>query len=138
MAAWIGLCEVREYRLFLPFRQAKIGRLAMPSMPNQRVVHGRHRYEGLPHAVVCIILGVRILWRPQMFGQSALQLQFLLGLSSYETAVPMLHKLCAGRMVPARGALGSQYPVEVEEMLVGGRANGVPSIIMRRFLGPSK
>ena len=57
-------------------------------------------------------------------GQSALQFQRQLGLSRYETAFQMLHKLRAGMVRPERGAIGFQYPVEVDETLVGGRTKG--------------
>ncbi len=57
-------------------------------------------------------------------GQSALQFQRQLGLSRYETAFQMLHKLRAGMVRPKRDAIGSQYPVEVDETLVGGRTKG--------------
>ena len=57
-------------------------------------------------------------------GQFALQFQRQLGLSRYETAFQMLHKLRAGLVRPERDAIGDQYPVEVDETLVGGRTKG--------------
>jgi transposase-like protein len=57
-------------------------------------------------------------------GQSALQFQRQLGLSRYETAFQMLHKLRAGMVRPERDTIGSQHPVEVDETLVGGRTKG--------------
>ena len=57
-------------------------------------------------------------------GQSALQFQRQLGLSRYETAFQMLHKLRASLVRPERDAIGDQYPVEVDETLVGGRTTG--------------
>jgi transposase-like protein len=57
-------------------------------------------------------------------GQSALQFQRQLGLSRYETAFQMLHKLRAGMVRPERDSIGSQHPVEVDETLVGGRTRG--------------
>ena len=57
-------------------------------------------------------------------GQSALQFQRQLGLSRYETAFQMLHKLRAGMVRPERDAIGYQHPVEVDETLVGGRTKG--------------
>jgi transposase-like protein len=57
-------------------------------------------------------------------GQSALQFQRQLGLSRYETAFQMLHKLRAGLVRPERDAIGDQYLVEVDETLVGGRTKG--------------
>lgn len=57
-------------------------------------------------------------------GQSALQFQRQLGISRYETAFQMLHKLRAGMVRPERDAIGGRYPVEVDETLVGGRTRG--------------
>ena len=57
-------------------------------------------------------------------GQSALQFQRQLGLSRYETAFQLLHKLRAGLVRPERDAIGDQHPVEVDETLVGGRTKG--------------
>lgn len=57
-------------------------------------------------------------------GQSAVQFQRQLGLRRYETAFQILHKLRAGMVRPERDAIGSQYPVEVDETLVGGRTRG--------------
>jgi transposase-like protein len=57
-------------------------------------------------------------------GQSALQFQRQLGLSRYETAFQLLHKLRAGMVRPERDTIGSQYPVEVDEAFVGGRTKG--------------
>jgi len=57
-------------------------------------------------------------------GQSALQFQRQLGLSRYETAFQILHKLRAGMVRPDRDGIGSEYPVEVDECLVGGRTRG--------------
>ena len=56
--------------------------------------------------------------------QSALQFQRQRGMSRYETAVQMRHTLRAGMVRPERDAIGSQYPVEVEETFVGGRTKG--------------
>lgn len=59
-------------------------------------------------------------------GISATQLQRQLGLSRYETAFGILHKLRAGMVRPQQDRIGghpSQH-VEVDETLVGGRARG--------------
>ena len=53
-------------------------------------------------------------------GQSALQFQRRLGLSRYETAFPILHKLRAGRGRPERAGSGGECPVEVDEGFSGG------------------
>ena len=57
-------------------------------------------------------------------GQSALQFQRQLGLKRYETAFQMLHKLRAGLVRPERDTIGDQYPVEVDELFVGGHTKG--------------
>lgn len=57
-------------------------------------------------------------------GVSAVQLQRQLGLTRYETAFQMLHKLRAGMVRPNRDRIGADWPVEVDETLVGGRTLG--------------
>jgi hypothetical protein len=57
-------------------------------------------------------------------GVSAVQLQRQLGLTRYETAFQMLHKLRAGMVRPNRDRIGADWPVEVDETLVGGRTKG--------------
>jgi len=57
-------------------------------------------------------------------GQSALQFQRQLGLSRYETAFQILHKLRAGMVRPERDGIGGEFPVEVDECYVGGRTRG--------------
>lgn len=56
-------------------------------------------------------------------GQSALQFQRQLGLTRYETAFQILHKLRAGMVRPDRERLGGEYPVEVDECFIGGVHN---------------
>jgi hypothetical protein len=57
-------------------------------------------------------------------GQSALQFQRQLGLTRYETAFQILHKLRSGMVRPERDRIGCEHPVEVDECLVGGRTRG--------------
>lgn len=57
-------------------------------------------------------------------GQSALQFQRQLGLTRYETAFQMLHKLRAGMVRPDRETIGGEHIVEVDETLLGGRTRG--------------
>ena len=57
-------------------------------------------------------------------GQSALQFQRQLGLSRYETAFQILHKLRSGMVRPERDCIGGEHLVEVDECLVGGRNRG--------------
>jgi transposase-like protein len=56
-------------------------------------------------------------------GQSALQFQRQLGLTRYETAFQILHKLRAGMVRPERDTIGGEYPVEVDETFIGGVHN---------------
>ncbi|MEK7787391.1 MAG: IS1595 family transposase, partial [Chloroflexota bacterium] len=57
-------------------------------------------------------------------GISALQFQRQLGFSRYETAFQMLHKLRASLVRPGRDRIGADWPVEVDETLVGGKTRG--------------
>lgn len=54
-------------------------------------------------------------------GQSALQFQRQFGLSRYETAFQILHKLRACMVRPEREPIGAEHAVEVDECFVGGR-----------------
>jgi len=56
-------------------------------------------------------------------GMSAVQLQRQLGLSRYETAFQILHKLRSA-MVRTSGPIGLRTHVEVDETYVGGRTRG--------------
>ena len=56
-------------------------------------------------------------------GMSAVQLQRQLGLSRYETAFQILHKLRSG-MATTSGRIGARLHVEVDETYVGGRTRG--------------
>ena len=57
-------------------------------------------------------------------GQSAVQFQRQLGISRYETAFQLLHKLRTATVRPDRDTIGTEHPVEVDETLVGGRTHG--------------
>jgi len=57
-------------------------------------------------------------------GMSAVQFQRQLGLSRYETAFQMLHRLRAGMVRPNQDRIGEDWLVEVDETLVGGRTQG--------------
>ena len=59
-------------------------------------------------------------------GMSAVQFQRQLGLSRYETAFQILHKLRAGMVRPNQDRIGGQPEnhVEVDETWVGGRTRG--------------
>ena len=65
-------------------------------------------------------------------GMSAVQFQRQLGLSRYETAFQILHKLRSGMVRPNQDRIGGQPKnhVEVDETWVGGRTRGeVPAAI---------
>lgn len=57
-------------------------------------------------------------------GMSAVQFQRQMGLSRYETAFQILHKLRASMVRPDQDRIGGGWPVEVDETLVGGRTKG--------------
>lgn len=57
-------------------------------------------------------------------GISAVQFQRQLGLTRYETAFQLLHRLRAGMVRPNRDRIGADWPVEVDETFVGGRTKG--------------
>ena len=59
-------------------------------------------------------------------GMSAVQFQRRLGLSRYETAFQILHKLRSGMVRPNQDRIGGQPKnhVEVDETWVGGRTRG--------------
>ncbi|MBI4622421.1 MAG: IS1595 family transposase [Verrucomicrobia bacterium] len=55
---------------------------------------------------------------------SAVQFQRQLGLTRYETAFQILHKLRAAMVRPDRDRIGGGFPVEVDETWVGGQTRG--------------
>lgn len=57
-------------------------------------------------------------------GMSALQFQRQLGVKRYETAFHILHKLRAATVRPDRDHIGGEWPVEVDEVWIGGRTRG--------------
>ena len=76
------------------------------------------------HTPLSIWFWAAYLVTTQTPGQSALQFQRQLGLSRYETAFQILHKLRAGMVRPERDTIGVEYPVEVDETMVGGNTKG--------------
>ena len=57
-------------------------------------------------------------------GMSAVQFQRQLGLSRYETAFQILHKLRAAMVRPHRDRIGTPFPVEMDETWIGSRTRG--------------
>ncbi|OAN64790.1 IS1595 family transposase [Magnetospirillum moscoviense] len=72
----------------------------------------------------------------QTQGMSAVQFQRQLGLSRYETAFGILHKLRAGMVRPDQDRIGGRdgEHVEVDETLVGGRTRGEGRGVHRKTL----
>ena len=82
--------------------------------------------ERSPHSAERLVLG-RLSGPPvQTPGMSAVQFQRQLGLSRYETAFQILHKLRSGMVRPNQDRIGGQPKnhVEVDETWVGGRTRG--------------
>jgi transposase-like protein len=78
------------------------------------------------HTPLSIWFWAAYLVASQTPGISAVQFQRQLGLSRYETAFGILHKLRAGMVRPDQDRIGghSDQYVEVDETLVGGRTRG--------------
>jgi hypothetical protein len=76
------------------------------------------------HTALSVWFWGAYLMTTQTPGQSALQFQRQLGLSRYETAFGILHKLRAGMVRPNRDTIGGEHPVEVDECFIGGKGAG--------------
>ena len=78
------------------------------------------------HAPLLTWFWAAYLMASQTPGMSAVQFQRQLGLSRYETAFGILHKLRAAMVRPERDKIGGkpQEHVEVDETWVGGRTRG--------------
>ena len=76
------------------------------------------------HTPLSVWFWAAYLMATQTPGQSATQFQRQLGLSRYETAWQILHKLRAGMVRPERDTIGGEHHVEADETLVGGRTKG--------------
>ena len=92
-------------------------------MPAKHVIDGWDGDACNPHAATGVVLGSYLV-TTQTPGMSALQLQRQLGLSRYETAFQMLHKLRVGMVRPDQDRIGAQWPIEMDEALVGGQTRG--------------
>jgi hypothetical protein len=57
-------------------------------------------------------------------GISSVQFQRQLGLTRYETAFNILHKLRSAMVRPDRDKIGDEWPVEIDECYVGGATRG--------------
>lgn len=54
-------------------------------------------------------------------GISAMELQKKLGITRYETAFQILHKLRAAMVRPSRDKIGTEWPLELDVIFVGGK-----------------
>lgn len=54
-------------------------------------------------------------------GISALELQKKLGIARYETAFQLLHKLRAAMVRPGRDRIGTEWPIELDIVYIGGK-----------------
>ena len=85
--------------------------------------HGRDDFSGHADTVVSLVPGD--VWvTTQKNGASALGLQRVLGLKSYETAWTWMHKLRRAMVRPGRDLLTGR--VEVDECYIGGLEEGSP------------
>src|SRR5450830_2118333 len=76
------------------------------------------------HTPISIWFWAAYLVSSQTPGMSAMQFQRQLGLSRYETAFQILHKLRVAMVRPDRDRIGGKFSVEVDETWVGGRTRG--------------
>jgi transposase-like protein len=110
-------CGVRDE----PWRQTR-GRLTCRSCRHQTTVTAGTIFAKTRVPLTTWFAGAWYVTN-QKFGASALGLQRVLGLGSYETAWMMLHKLRRAMVRPGRDLLGGV--VEVDETYVGGEEKGV-------------
>lgn len=75
----------------------------------------------------------------QTQGMSAVQFQRQLGLTRYETAFQILHKLRAGMVRPHQDRIGGRANehVEVDETWIGGRTRGEGQACTTKFWSPA-
>ena len=76
------------------------------------------------HTPLSVWFWAAYLQTTQTPGESATQFQRQLGLTRYETAYQIMHKLRAGMVRPQRDEIGGEHTVELDETLVGGKTKG--------------
>ena len=98
---------------------------ALSQVPPRYGPDGWHRHGTQPYAVEHMVLAAYLV-ASQTPGISAVQFQRQLGLSRYETAFGILHKLRAGMVRPNQDRIGGKpgEHVEIDETWVGGRTRG--------------
>ena len=112
-----------------PFRMATRTSVPdVPEMPQANVAHGRNRDAKDTQTPLTVWFWAAYLVSSMTPGMSAVQFQRQLGLSRYETAFQILHKLRAGMVRQGRdrigGNLGRGDHVEIDETYIGGVVRG--------------
>ena len=124
MAGWLRLpvlcCDQRSLACIQTPRH-----LALPRVPARLRFDGRHGYGTITYPSKCLVLGSLFGIQPNAWyvcrSASAPH-----GLSRYEAAFQILHKLRAGRVRPDQDRIGgrSGEHVEIDERWVGGSTRG--------------
>jgi len=98
----------------------------VPCVPPPNRSLGRHRHGAQSYAAQRLVLGPPTSSPARRRGWSAVQFQRQLGLTRYETAFGILHKLRAGMVRSDQDRIGGhpKEHVEVDETWVGGRTRG--------------
>ena len=109
--------------------------LALPEVPPRHQADGGDGHGAQPYAAGRMALAAYLV-ASQTLGMSAKQFQRQVGLSRYETAFQILHKLRAGMVRPDRDRIGGEAceHIEVDETWVGGRTRGKGRGVHNRFL----
>ena len=112
-------------RRTVPHRHA-LGRPDLPQMPAPDGVDGRDRHGALAHAAERVVLGALSGRQPDARHVRRPVSAPARGLSRYETALGILHKLRAAMARPNQDRIGGQsgQHVEVDQTWVGGRTRG--------------
>jgi hypothetical protein len=111
------------------------GRAGVPQMPTSDRANCRHGLER-SHTPLSTWFWAAYLVATLTPGMSAVQFQRQLGLSRYETAFQILHKLRAGMVRPHQDCIGGRANehVEVDETWVGGRTRGEGRAVHHKVL----
>ena len=126
-ARWINgfVCPrcVGHVRRALPYLRAP-WRTPLPEMPLRYEPYRRHGHGA--HAPLSVWFWAAYLVTSQTPVISAVQFQRQLGLSCYETAFQLLHKLRVGMVRPDQDQIGARpgEHVEADETYLGGRTRG--------------
>jgi hypothetical protein len=114
------MCGVKETPLRISTRP-RVLRCSMchreASVTAGTIMHGSHSLLSVWFWAAYLVMSMTP-------GMSAVQFQRQLGLSHYETAFQILHKLRAAMVRPHRDRIGTPFPVEMDETCLGGRTHG--------------